>query len=86
MEKYTIDVRGIPVSKRVKRISKRLDGVPVGESLLIIADGNKVLQLVSEVIASTKTTEFVKLFKGEDGSYHIIVKKLHTRGLNRYVG
>jgi len=78
--KITIDVRNMPdVVDRPKKVSAELDKIESGEFAEIVSDDERMLQLADKMIKSIGKGELIKSWRGEDGFYHVLVKKYENR-------
>jgi len=74
--KITIDVRNMPnVADRPKRVSAGLDEIKTGEYAEIVSDDERMLKLAPQMIKSIGKADFIKSWKGNDGFYHVLVRK-----------
>ena len=74
--KIIIDVRNMPnVADRPKKVSRELDKIESGEYAEIISDDERMLKMAPQMVENIGKAEFIKSWKGEDGFYHVIVKK-----------
>ncbi len=74
MGERLIDVRGIPASLRPKRVKQGLKGIPAGEQVKIISDDERMQKLAPKMVASIGDTDFISVYKGDDGLFYTIVK------------
>jgi len=75
--KIMIDVRNmLNVADRPKKVSVEIDKIKSGEYAEITSDDEKMLKLAPQMIKSIRKAEFIKSWKGEDGFYHTLVKKV----------
>jgi len=74
--KIEIDVRNMPnVADRPKKVSSELDKIESGEYAEIVADDERMLKLAPQMIKSIGKADFIKSWKGNDGFYHVLIKK-----------
>ena len=71
-----IDVRNMTkVADRPKKVSRELNKIQSEEYAEIIADDERMLKLAPKVIESIGKADFIRSWKGDDESYHTLVKK-----------
>ena len=73
--KLTIDTRGLPVPARPKKVAQELEKVGPGALAEIVADDPRLPEMAPKMIAAIGKAELIRTWKGEDGFYHVLVRR-----------
>lgn len=73
--KIRIDVRGMNPRDRIKRVSSKLDEIRNGEYAEIVSDDERILKLAPQMIKTIGKADFIRSWKGDDGLYHVLIRK-----------